>query len=87
MLVLGDKPIDATMVAAYPAPALSGTPVTALTFGFLNAGRDEAFDGPAAAQLAAHCEAFDVVPKQGTDCSFAPVSALLRELVKETSGS
>ena len=80
VLVVGDKPIDATMVAAYPSPSVRGAQSAALTIGYLNEGRDATIEGAAAAQLAAHCDAFDVVPKQGTVSSFEPITALIREL-------
>eukprot|EP00927_Polykrikos_kofoidii_P080584 TRINITY_DN7748_c0_g2_i1.p1 TRINITY_DN7748_c0_g2~~TRINITY_DN7748_c0_g2_i1.p1 ORF type:complete len:351 (+),score=49.30 TRINITY_DN7748_c0_g2_i1:34-1086(+) len=74
VLLAGDKPIDALMASGYPALVDGGT-VASLKFGFLN-------ESEVADEAREEFEtAFDVVPLRGVDCSFAPLTELLRALL------
>eukprot|EP00927_Polykrikos_kofoidii_P080583 TRINITY_DN7748_c0_g1_i1.p1 TRINITY_DN7748_c0_g1~~TRINITY_DN7748_c0_g1_i1.p1 ORF type:complete len:340 (+),score=53.30 TRINITY_DN7748_c0_g1_i1:99-1118(+) len=74
VLLAGDKPVDALMSNGYPALVDGGT-VASLKFGFLN-------ESEVADEARKEFEtAFDVVPLRGIDCSFAPLTELLRALL------
>ena len=80
-LVVGDKPVDATVARGFPplkggceGGGEGGGP-TVLSFGFLNE------PAPSAAQRAEYGAAFDVLAVEGCACSFAPLTALLELLL------
>lgn len=78
-LLVGDKAIDASMALGYPPLVGRGAPAQ-LKIGFSNAAL-------ASEEERAEFEsAFDIVPRNGLECSFAPVTGLLRALVVGTPG-
>jgi len=80
VIIVGDKPIDAKMAAAYPG--VEEHPVHAFSFGFLNS---EAPDDEAL--IEDYSGAFDVVPKEGRSCGFEMIVDLLEGLLDSPEGS
>lgn len=85
VLLVGDKPVDARVATGLP-PCTSG-PRTELAFGFYNDndGALGAPDGTPAVDTEAWRAAFHLLAHRGADCSFAPVTALVRELLARGS--
>ena len=74
VLMVGDKPVDARVAKGLP-PRPQGAQRTELSFGFFNevaADSTARGDWQMAFHLLAHC---------GAECSFAPVSELVRHLL------
>lgn len=77
VLMVGDKPIDAKVARGLPPSA--GVPRTELSFGFFNE-RPEG-DAAAPAALADWQAAFSLLARRGNECSFKPVTVLVRALL------
>lgn len=71
ILLVGDKPVDAWVDRGLPPLVSSRGSRSLLRFGFLNASC------PAEKEQTEYAAAYDVLPKDGGSCSWAPIVALL----------